>query len=49
MKRRRNQVPRFEYRIGLISSIREFLDGAGDPAILVRIEDLEEDETINED
>ena len=36
-------------KLGLISSIRDFLDGAGDPAILVRIEDLGDDEANDED
>ena len=40
---------RFGEKLGLISSIRDFLDGAGDPAILVRIEDLGDDEANDED
>ena len=49
LERHRNRVPRFDEKLGLISSIREFLDGAGDPAILVRIEDLGDDEAQGED
>jgi hypothetical protein len=49
LKRHRSRVPRFDEKLGLISSIREFLDGAGDPAILVRIEDLADNETDGED
>ncbi|MDA9478904.1 hypothetical protein XI03_31345 [Bradyrhizobium sp. CCBAU 65884] len=49
LERRRNRVPRFDEKLGLISSIRDFLDGAGDPAILVRIEDLGDDEADGED
>ena len=49
LKRHRNSVPRFDDKLGLISSIRDFLDGAGDPAILVRIEDLGDDEANGED
>jgi len=44
LERTRRRVPRFDEKLGLISSIRDFLDGAGDPAILVRIEDLADDE-----
>jgi hypothetical protein len=49
LERHRGRVPRFGEKIGLISSIRDFLDGAGDPAILVRIEDLGDDEANDED
>jgi hypothetical protein len=49
LERNRNRVPRFGEKLGLISSIRDFLDGAGDPAILVRIEDLGDDEANDED
>ena len=49
LERGRNKVPRFDQKLGLISSIRDFLDGAGDPAILVRIEDLGDDEDDGED
>lgn len=49
LKRHRSRVPRFDEKLGLISSIREFLDGAGDPAILVRIEDLADNEADGED
>ena len=47
LKRHRNSVPRFDDKLGLISSIRDFLDGAGDPAILVRIEDLGDGEVTH--
>ena len=49
LERHQNRVPRFDQKLGLISSIRDFLDGAGDPAILVRIEDLGDDEANGED
>jgi hypothetical protein len=49
LERHRGRVPRFGEKLGLISSIRDFLDGAGDPAILVRIEDLGDDEANDED
>jgi hypothetical protein len=49
LERHRNRVPRFDEKLGFISSIREFLDGAGDPAILVRIEDLGDDEAQGEE
>lgn len=48
LTRHRNRVPRFDEKLGLISSIKDFLDGAGDPAILVRIEDLGDDEANSE-
>ncbi|MBR1214610.1 hypothetical protein [Bradyrhizobium sp. JYMT SZCCT0180] len=44
----RNRVPRFDEKLDLVSSIRDFLDGSGDPAILVRIEDLGDDD-VNEE
>jgi hypothetical protein len=49
IERHRSRVPRFDEKLGLISSIRDFLDGGGDPAILVRIEKLGDDETNGED
>jgi hypothetical protein len=49
LERHRNRVPRFEEKLSLISSIRDFLDGAGDPAILVRIEILGDSEADDEE
>ncbi|MGY0572417.1 hypothetical protein ACTGJ9_016180 [Bradyrhizobium sp. RDM12] len=39
----RGKLLRIDEKLGLISSIRDLLDGGGDPAILVRIEDLDDD------
>jgi hypothetical protein len=41
--RQRGRLLRIDEKLGLISSIRDLLDGGGDPAILVRIEDLDDD------
>jgi hypothetical protein len=45
MARNRNKVSRIDEKLGLISSIRDLLEGGGDPAILVRIEDLDDDDS----
>lgn len=39
----RGRLVRIDEKLGLISSIRDLLDGGGDPAILVRIENLDDD------
>jgi hypothetical protein len=49
LMRHRSRVPRFDEKLGLVSSIRDFLDGSGDPAILVRIEESADDEASDED
>lgn len=49
LDRHQSKVPKFEEKRALISSIIEFLEGAGDPAILVRIEDLADDEAVGEE
>jgi len=49
LERNRGSVLRFDAKLGLIWSIRDLLDGAGDPAILVRIEDLVDTEANAED
>lgn len=49
MARHRNRVSRIDEKLSLISSIRDLLDGGGDPAILVRIEDLDDDGTEAEE
>jgi hypothetical protein len=43
LARQRGRVSRIDEKLVLVSSIRELLEGGGDPAILVRIEDLDED------
>lgn len=45
MTRHRTKVSRIDEKLGLIASIHDLLDGGGDPAILVRIEDLDDDGT----
>lgn len=42
--RHRAKVPRYEDRRAMLASIRDYLIGAGDPNILLRIESLDDDE-----
>jgi hypothetical protein len=44
----RSKVPRCEEKRTLISLIREYLDGAGDPNVLIRIEALDEQQEDSE-
>ena len=44
----RSRVPRCEEKRTLISLIREYLDGAGDPNVLIRIEALDEQQEDSE-
>jgi hypothetical protein len=39
----RREVPLYEEKKALIASISDYLDGAGDPNILIRIEDLDDE------
>jgi hypothetical protein len=42
--RHQRRVPLYEEKSALLASVRDYLDGAGDPNILIRIESLNEGE-----
>ena len=45
LARHRRKVPRCDEKRTLIYSVRDYLDGGGDPKILIQIEDLDDERT----